>query len=664
VTAARPLLKFVGGKGSLLPTLMPLLTKAPIAAYHEPFVGGGAVFFALRASGYAGPASLSDSSPDLIGAYQAVRDRVEALITLLHAHALDHGEEHYYCVRKSLRLFKTPVERAAAFIYLNKTCFTPGSMVLMEDETCKPIEDVKVGDRLWNGRTVKKKLSRLYNGLIRRIRVQGSPYTMSLTADHPVLSMIGKRQRRQDWRSIEERKKTLQLRPASELQANDCVMLPTRGTQSRKMNWEKYWPDAAEFGPQAVKVRLSSSVSDQDVARFLGYYAAEGQAMYGYYKGRRRIRGVSLSFNEDERRTYIKDVVDICRRLFSVEPHIYPSCVPGKKEVSVQVNSCYVGKFVTTLVSGQGWSADPAKRKTSRLHQDLLTAPPKVQLELLKGWLRGDGGYRYRPSTNSSELDGTCTVLPMAKQLYRMAQRCGLKPSWGLTYPKGNENAHLRFSGLDVGQLGFKVEPMKRKRGVQRHFVDGYLAVRIRSIVDLEYSGRVYNLHVDGDHLITVDNVVSHNCFNGLWRVNSRGEFNVPMGRYVNPTICDADNLRACSAALQGADLTTWDFSHALSFVKPGETAYLDPPYVPTSETANFTRYSKNNFLAVDQERLAGAFRQLDQGGARLILSNADHPVVRKLYRDYHFKRVQARRSINSDGAKRGAVGELIVTNF
>lgn len=274
MTAARPLLKFVGGKGSLLPTLMPLLTKAPIAAYHEPFVGGGAVFFALRASGFVGPASLSDSNPDLIGAYQAVRDDVETLIMFLQAHAADHGEEHYYCVRKSLKLFRSHTEKAAAFIYLNRT------------------------------------------------------------------------------------------------------------------------------------------------------------------------------------------------------------------------------------------------------------------------------------------------------------------------------------------------------------------------------------------------------CFNGLHRVNSRGEFNVPMGRYVNPTICDADNLRACSLALKGADLTTWDFAHALSFVKPGETVYLDPPYVPTSETADFTRYSKANFLATDQERLANVFRQLDEGGARLVLSNADHPEVRRLYRGFAFKRVQARRSINSDASKRGAVGELIVTNF
>ena len=153
-------------------------------------------------------------------------------------------------------------------------------------------------------------------------------------------------------------------------------------------------------------------------------------------------------------------------------------------------------------------------------------------------------------------------------------------------------------------------------------------------------------------------------CFNGLWRTNTKGLFNVPYGRHVNPTICDEDNLRACSAALKDATITCGDFEVSLSRVQAGDLCYLYSPYVPVNKTSNFVSYGKDGFGPKDQERLAAEFARLTKLGARVVLSNADCDVVRRLYEGHNIRSVSARRNVNSDGAKRGKVGEVIVTNF
>lgn len=151
-------------------------------------------------------------------------------------------------------------------------------------------------------------------------------------------------------------------------------------------------------------------------------------------------------------------------------------------------------------------------------------------------------------------------------------------------------------------------------------------------------------------------------CFNGLYRVNHRGEFNVPIGRYENPTICDEKNLRATSAALARATIDTMDFRKLRETAKPGDFIYLDPPYAPASATANFASYTVGKFGLAEQEDLAILFRKLDERGCLLLLSNADTPETRKLYRGFSIHAVDARRNINSVGNKRGKVGEIIVT--
>jgi DNA adenine methylase len=152
-------------------------------------------------------------------------------------------------------------------------------------------------------------------------------------------------------------------------------------------------------------------------------------------------------------------------------------------------------------------------------------------------------------------------------------------------------------------------------------------------------------------------------CYNGLWRVNKRGEFNVPAGRYVNPGIVDEDGLRAASVALRDADVQARPFDRVLDEAEAGDFVYFDPPYDPISDTADFTSYTTSGFGGAEQAALAQTFRALADRGCAVMLSNSDTPLVRKLYAGFHIERVSCNRAINSRADARGAVAEVIVSN-
>jgi DNA adenine methylase len=153
-------------------------------------------------------------------------------------------------------------------------------------------------------------------------------------------------------------------------------------------------------------------------------------------------------------------------------------------------------------------------------------------------------------------------------------------------------------------------------------------------------------------------------CFNGLHRVNRRGEFNVPAGRYENPRILDAELLRSVSRELARAELRCDGFEALLAYAKPGDFIYFDPPYEPASRTANFTAYASNGFGREDQERLRDVFSALDRRRCKLMLSNSDVPLIRELYAKFRIDVVTAPRAINCNAARRGLVNELVVRNY
>lgn len=150
--------------------------------------------------------------------------------------------------------------------------------------------------------------------------------------------------------------------------------------------------------------------------------------------------------------------------------------------------------------------------------------------------------------------------------------------------------------------------------------------------------------------------------YNGLYRVNSEGKFNVPFGRYARPRICDPDRLRAASSALQPVELVRGDFASILARrrLDAQDFVYLDPPYVPISKTASFTAYA-GGFAMPDQERLAKLLRKLSDKGVAAVLSNSDCPDTRRLYEGLAWDTVPARRAINSVASRRGPIAELLV---
>lgn len=155
-------------------------------------------------------------------------------------------------------------------------------------------------------------------------------------------------------------------------------------------------------------------------------------------------------------------------------------------------------------------------------------------------------------------------------------------------------------------------------------------------------------------------------CFNGLYRVNQKGQFNVPFGRYKNPNIVNAPNLRHVSQFLnhQRVEILNTDFSHAIKGIRQEDFVYFDPPYDPLSATASFTSYASGEFGREQQEWLFQTCEKLHQRGCRFLLSNSATAFIQDLYRDFEIHIVQAKRSINANHKKRGQIAEVLIKNY
>ena len=155
-------------------------------------------------------------------------------------------------------------------------------------------------------------------------------------------------------------------------------------------------------------------------------------------------------------------------------------------------------------------------------------------------------------------------------------------------------------------------------------------------------------------------------CYNGLFRVNSAGEFNSPFGYYHNPNIINAPTLRAVNSYLNTAKvmMTTLDYSEVLAKQSKGTFVYLDPPYDPVSDSSSFTGYSKGGFTREDQIRLRDCCNDLNKRGLKFMLSNSATDFIKEIYSEYNITTVQAKRAINSDSTKRGEIDEVVIRNY
>ncbi len=172
---------------------------------------------------------------------------------------------------------------------------------------------------------------------------------------------------------------------------------------------------------------------------------------------------------------------------------------------------------------------------------------------------------------------------------------------------------------------------------------------------------------LDGNNLTRAARFIYLNktCFNGLYRENSKGQFNVPIGSYEKPLICDPDAIRAASSALQSAQIDRSSFDIVLDHAKDSDDfVYFDPPYYPLSATSKFTSYSRYSFNEPDQIRLKETFIELSNRGVNVMLSNSDCPFIRDLFKDFNIHTIYAARNINCNTEKRGKITEVLVTSY
>ena len=199
-----------------------------------------------------------------------------------------------------------------------------------------------------------------------------------------------------------------------------------------------------------------------------------------------------------------------------------------------------------------------------------------------------------------------------------------------------------------------------------------------------ETSRREFYLSIRSDYNVGIMDRIAHpvrrtaqllflnrTCFNGLYRVNAKGSFNVPFGRYTNPRICDEETLREDAVALTGVEIRAGDFADAVSKADSGWFVYFDPPYRPLSLTSSFCDYTQDGFGDTEQRRLAAIGRDLHSRGARWLLSNSDPKGTNPgdtffddLYAGFDIRSVQASRNLNANPEKRGKLGELLISNY
>lgn len=157
---------------------------------------------------------------------------------------------------------------------------------------------------------------------------------------------------------------------------------------------------------------------------------------------------------------------------------------------------------------------------------------------------------------------------------------------------------------------------------------------------------------------------LNRTCFNGLYRVNKKGYFNVPMGKYKDPKIIDEENILAVSKALQNTIIKHCDYKEVLNYANSNDFIYFDPPYYPLNETANFTSYTQYNFLEKEQIELFETFKTLIKKDCVVLESNSDSDFIKNLYKEFRIEKVLANRAINSKGNKRGKITEVLIRSY
>lgn len=240
--------------------------------------------------------------------------------------------------------------------------------------------------------------------------------------------------------------------------------------------------------------------------------------------------------------------------------------------------------------------------------------------------------------------------------------------------PDDYETYHEPFLGS--GALFFAIHPSPaRLSDSNRELTNTFRVVRdscstlVEALGVLRYTKSEYYRIRESRPTSNVSRAVrfiylNRTCWNGLYRVNQAGEFNVPMGRRPSPVICDKENLQGASDALRGVEIGSRDFGTSLREVRKGDLVFADPPYTVSHGENGFILYNEKIFSWEDQERLSRHLRSVDKKGARFLLTNADHPSIRMLYRRFQTHRIERSSIIAADPKGRRRVSELVIANY
>ena len=236
-----------------------------------------------------------------------------------------------------------------------------------------------------------------------------------------------------------------------------------------------------------------------------------------------------------------------------------------------------------------------------------------------------------------------------------------------LTFALGNKESELFVPGKNIHISDMNPDLINTYK-VIRDDLDALIA-ELRKFEKLNDSDSFYRIRAakyEGNAKQAARFIyLNKTCFNGLWRVNSSGAFNVPFGRYKNPNILDRDNLILCHERLQGAKISLGSFDEISLKSAKGDVVYFDPPYIPLTKTAAFSQYAKEDFGLLDQERLSKTIRELGKKGVKVILSNSDTRLTRDIFSGtLVLRQISVARTISANASTRKAVHEVIGTNY
>lgn len=223
------------------------------------------------------------------------------------------------------------------------------------------------------------------------------------------------------------------------------------------------------------------------------------------------------------------------------------------------------------------------------------------------------------------------------------------------------DNAYISDMNEELINLYFVVRDSVDElvHDLNKHEISKEYFLKIRNLDRMEKYFKLSNVERASRFIY-----LNRTCFNGMYRVNSKGEFNVPFGNYKNPRIIDENNLLNCSELLKKTEIKCADFSEIIHKVQKDDFVYFDPPYVPLNETSSFTSYTKDGFDIDMQFKLRDVCDELDSMGVKFMLSNSDTKLVNELYVNYNIKKVFASRQINANANGRGKITEVLVRNY